>query len=69
MTQTLSITEDQYTHLTFGTSNPGFCINCGMLDEHAGCEPDARRYNCPECETPGLFGLEECLIMGLVTFI
>lgn len=46
----------------FGLSNIGFCIKCGY--EQDGCEPDARNYECEECEARAVFGAEELLVMG-----
>ena len=46
----------------FGMGNAGFCIRCGM--EHDGCEPDARKYPCEECETPTVYGASELVLMG-----
>lgn len=43
----------------------GFCIECGA--ERDSCEPDARGYKCDECGNPKVYGIEELLIMGLVT--
>lgn len=42
----------------------GFCISCG--DECYGCEPDARKYECPSCGKNAVYGAEEVLMMGLV---
>ena len=39
--------------------NLGFCTNCGM--EHYSCEPDARDYDCEDCETDSVYGAEEIL--------
>jgi hypothetical protein len=44
--------------------NAGFCLSCGELAY--GVEPDARKYECESCGGPKVYGLEECLIMGLV---
>lgn len=44
--------------------NLGFCTSCADIAD--GCEPDARNYICESCEQPTVFGLDECLIMGLV---
>lgn len=41
----------------FGLDNPGFCIACG--NEQEGCEPDARHYECEECEERAVFGAQE----------
>jgi hypothetical protein len=39
----------------------GFCIACGA--EHAGVEPDARRYPCDACGARKVYGAEELLLM------
>lgn len=39
----------------------GFCLACGA--EHYGIEPDARRYECEECDAPKVYGAEEILLM------
>lgn len=44
----------------------GLCIECGA--ERDGCEPDAERYECEECERPAVFGIEDLLICGLIEF-
>lgn len=41
----------------------GLCICCGA--EASGVEPDARRYTCEDCGSPGVYGLEELVLMGL----
>lgn len=41
--------------------NPGFCLACGA--DADGCEPDARNYECDECEQPMVFGAAEVLMM------
>lgn len=43
----------------------GFCIKCGA--ERDSCEPDAREYECYECDEHAVYGAEEILIMGLVS--
>jgi hypothetical protein len=43
----------------------GFCIECGALREC--CEPDARKYPCPECGQMSVYGAQELVIMELVT--
>jgi hypothetical protein len=60
------MTTEEYQSLTFGLDNPGFCLDCG--EEAYGVEPDARRYRCEACGLPGVFGLEELLMMGLIRF-
>lgn len=43
-------------------SNPGFCLTCGAYVD--GVEPDARYYQCEECEANTVFGAEEILLAG-----
>jgi hypothetical protein len=38
----------------------GFCKACGA--EAHGVEPDARNYECEECEAPEVSGAEELLM-------
>lgn len=45
----------------------GYCTNCEDVTRFGDCEPDARRYECPECGQNTVYGLQECLIMGLVS--
>lgn len=45
----------------------GFCLSCG--DYCGGVEPDARRYTCESCAAPKVFGLEQLLMMGLLSFM
>lgn len=45
----------------------GYCIYCG--EEAYGVEPDARRYVCDACDKPGVYGLEELLMMGRVEVV
>ena len=40
----------------------GFCKECGS--EQAGCEPDARNYECEACGERAVDGAEELLISG-----
>jgi len=44
----------------------GCCVFCG--EPAYGVEPDARKYSCESCEKPGVYGMQELLMMGLVTF-
>jgi hypothetical protein len=43
----------------------GVCIECGWQQDNV--EPDGRNIPCEECGRPTVFGVEELLIMGLVT--
>lgn len=57
------ISEAELRHSLFSDTT-GFCLECGA--ETDGVEPDGRKYTCPECRYPGVYGLEELLMMGLV---
>ncbi len=59
------LTEQEYRHLT-SVDMPGFCLACGI--DVDGVEPDARGYRCESCSMPKVYGLEELLMMGLLTF-
>lgn len=69
MNKTLTITDARASELMFTDGHPGFCEHCGYFDEYAGCEPDARKYHCPECDTNNLMGFEEALVCGLVEIV
>ena len=58
------MSENEFSSLN--NDNEGLCIFCG--ESTSGVEPDARKYSCENCEKPGVYGLEELLLMGLVSF-
>lgn len=43
----------------------GLCLSCGEFQD--GCEPDAREYKCESCGKHKVYGLDEVMIMGLVS--
>ena len=45
----------------------GWCFHCGAWT-HDTCEPDARYYECPECEKNTVFAAEEILISQLFVY-
>lgn len=45
----------------------GWCIKCGDWT-HDCCEPDAHKYECPECECNSVYGAEELILLGMVIF-
>jgi hypothetical protein len=47
--------------------NMGVCLGCG--EYQGGCEPDAHSYECESCGARRVYGMEEALIMGAVTFV
>ena len=59
-----SITESRVIRLIRSNEskceNRGLCINCGESAD--GCEPDARGYKCPNCNSDSLYGAEELLL-------
>lgn len=44
----------------FDCESIGICIHCG--DERDECEPDARQYECHECERNTVYGASELLL-------
>lgn len=63
--RTFDIDEETYADLS--ESGGGVCLSCGDMPE-SGIEPDARNYECDCCGERQVFGLEEALIMGRITF-
>lgn len=57
-------TIEQVEDVINGDNTTGFCLACGA--ENDGCEPDARKYTCQECELPHVYGAEELVITGRV---
>ena len=47
--------------------NPGICLACGECTQ-SGVEPDARNYECEACEEKAVYGFEEAVMMGRLTF-
>lgn len=47
-------------------NNSGWCTVCEAWT-HDCCEPDARKYTCPECGNDTCYGAEEMAIMGMVS--
>lgn len=45
-------------------NDAGLCLGCGAWAY--GVEPDARKYECESCGESRVYGLEECLMMGVV---
>ena len=60
------MTTDEMSRAMFD-GGQGFCLSCGL--ETDGVEPDARRYRCDGCGFFKVYGLEELLMMGLITFV
>ncbi len=64
MIKTITMSDAEFSEMTFGMGNPGVCLACGDIDEFAGCEPDAENYECANCGKRRLWGLEQALIAG-----
>ena len=64
MTQLFSPSLEQVESAMFGCDNIGWCRSCGA--EHYNCEPDARNYECEDCNKRLVFGAEEFLLRGWV---
>lgn len=47
-------------------NNEGLCVFCG--ESAFGVEPDARRYTCESCDKNGVYGMQELLLMSLISF-
>lgn len=58
---------DQSEYLEAAEDLLGFCTNCGVFTND-GVEPDARRYRCDVCEEKTVYGAEEALMEGFITF-
>lgn len=59
------ITEEAY--LEAYESNQGWCTFCCEFTRDF-CEPDAERYECPQCGKKRCYGAEQALLLQLVTF-
>lgn len=59
------MTEKEYIEAT--ESNQGYCLICREFTTDFA-EPDARNYECPICGNDSVFGAEEALMIGLITF-
>lgn len=55
---------DTETYTQHSEDYQGFCIFCG--EEHDCIEPDARKYQCENCNKAGVYGTEELLLMGRI---
>lgn len=59
------MSEDTYQHLRDEYS--GICMACWTV-RHGDTEPDAENYECEECEKERVQGIDNLLIMGLISF-
>lgn len=69
MRKKFNITESKYRQMTFGLGSSGVCISCRYIDEYAGCEPDAEKYECPKCGKNTLYGLEQAFLCGFLNIM
>jgi hypothetical protein len=60
-----TMSETEFRELSDGYS--GLCLYCGEVTD-SGVEPDAELYECEGCGRDGVFGVEQCLIMGRIEF-
>ncbi len=60
----IGMSEDQFFEMN--ESCGGLCIEC--RDVAFQVEPDARYYRCDGCGAYAVFGVEELLIRGVITF-
>jgi len=65
MTNPIIVNESDYQDAQ--ESNMGFCTFCKAFTTDS-CEPDARRYKCDVCGYPTVYGAEEALLQGMITF-
>ena len=61
----LRLTRLQYLRLE--DDMVGTCRACG--EEREMCEPDGRKYLCPVCQAPEVYGIEELLAREEVEII
>jgi hypothetical protein len=62
----IPVTEAEYTALRecYG----GVCLSCGTR-AYGGVEPGAENYDCEECGNPGVFGIEQALLRGIIALV
>jgi hypothetical protein len=65
--KTVAMTEVEYR--MYRDEYAGICTTCMDVTADSGVEPDACGYECPACECPTLYGVEEALMMGLVEIV
>lgn len=59
-----AVTESDYHELC--EQNMGFCPHCQQFT-HDSCEPDVDDYECPECHIHRVHGVEQAMMVGLIT--
>lgn len=61
---TITMPEEEYIELT--DENMGICRECG--ETQSGVEPDAEEYTCEACGEQAVYGAEQLLLMGVISF-
>lgn len=56
--------EEEYMELV--EEYVGICLACGETQDNV--EPDAHEYTCTSCGEKKVYGIEELLVTGLLTF-
>lgn len=46
--------------------NLGYCTNCDDIVD-IFCEPDAEKYQCPECGAFSVMGIENAILVGYIS--
>ena len=59
------ITVDRFQEAMDG--DEGFCTYCKDFTR-SETEPDAEKYDCPDCGNQTVCGAEQALLLGLVSF-
>ena len=57
--------ESQFYELT--RESCGICVGC-LHVAYGGCEPDAEKYECENCNLPKVYGVEQLALMNLIAF-
>lgn len=63
--QILKLSEDEYRQHC--RDYDGFCFKCREWTD-GEVEPDARKYLCPNCRAPEVYGAEELSLMEVIEF-
>lgn len=60
----MKLSIDEYNDYT--NDYCGYCSTCNDITQFDGVEPDAREYECPNCEQNTLMGVEEAMMEGIL---
>lgn len=61
--KSLAVSVDFYHEMS--DSYQGYCTNCGEFTRDM-TEPDARDYDCPQCDENTVMGADEAMLEGLL---